>query len=300
LEARLYVAASLAPAVQLTFNLGLPLATIQPDAPQIHRFGDDVALSRLQVPQRAGQGDEVPVVATWLALNPPQRDYEALWSLRDGSGTAVYTATQPLAPGSPASTWPAGALVEGRAALRLPGTLPAGTYQLTLGLAGSDGAALDGMVDAGRIELTARAHSFTVPEMAVQRGDTFGGQIRLLGYDLEREGQRLHLRLYWTAPTAVNGDYTVFVHLFDPASERIVAQSDSRPRGGTYPAWQWLPGEVVSDEVALSLADVPPGRYRLGLGVYDAATMKRLPALDPSGLPHPADRLMLTGEVQIP
>lgn len=299
LEVKLYIAATLAPIYRANFNLSLPLATIQPDAPQMHRFNDDLALSRLQIPSQAQQGDVFPITATWLALERPQRDYSALWALRDSAGAAAHSESLPLAPGSSVSAWPAGAVVVGRTALKPPPTLPAGMYRLTLAI--TDGDTPPGEpIEVGQIEVTGRAREFTAPPMDVQRGDTFDSQIRLLGYDLRREGQSLRLRLYWSAITAIKGDYTLFVHLFDPATERIVAQSDARPQGGGYPTLQWAPGEVVAEDITLSLADVPPGRYRLALGWYDANTMTRLPARDADGLPHLADRVILAEEVEAP
>lgn len=300
MEVKLYIAQTLAPVQQRTFPVRLPLATIQPGTPYTHRLSSDVALVRLDVPPQAQQGDALPITATWLALGRPQRDYAALWSLRDSTGATVYSTTLPLAPGSRPVLWPAGALITGRLSLRPPPTLPAGSYRLALILTDEDNAPLGESVDVGQIELAGRPRNFTVPPLAVSRGDTFGGQIRLWGYDLEREGPSLRLRLYWGAITAIAGDYTFFVHLFDPTTEHIVAQVDTKPHGGAYPTWQWAPGEVVAEDITLSLAGVPPGRYRLALGWYDAATGQRLPALDANGAPHPADRVVLADVVEIP
>ena len=58
-----------------------------------------------------------------------------------------------------------------------------------------------------------------------------------------------------------------FVHLYDPESEQIVAQSDARPLKGTYPTNAWRAGEVISDEIVLDLGDVPAGAYRLAMGM---------------------------------
>lgn len=299
MEVKLYVAQTLAPVQQHTFPVHLPLATLKPATPYTHRLNSDLALVRLDVLPQAKQGEAIPINATWLTLNRPQRDYAALWSLHDSAGATVYSATLPLAPGSRPALWPAGALVTGRLSLRPPPTLPAGAYRLALALTGEDKAPLSESIDAGQIELVGRPRNFTVPPLAVSRGDTFGGMIRLWGYDLERDGASLRLRLYWGAITAITGDYTVFVHLFDPATEHIVAQVDTKPHGGAYPTWQWAPGEVVAEDITLSLADVPPGHYHLALGWYDA-TGQRLPALDANGVPHPADRVILSEEVSVP
>jgi len=300
MEVKLYIAQTLAPVQQRTFPVRLPLATIKPGTPYTHRLSSDMALVRLDVPPQAQQGDALPITAAWLALDRPQRDYAALWSLRDSAGATVYSATLPLAPGSRPALWPAGALVTGRLSLRPPPTLPVGSYRLALILTDEDNAPLGASVDVGQIELVGRPRNFTVPPLAVSRGDTFGGMIRLWGYDLEREGPNLRLRLHWGAITAIAGDYTFFVHLFDPTSEHIVAQVDTQPHGGAYPTWQWAPGEVVSDDILLALGGVPPGRYRLALGWYDAATGQRLSALDANGVPHPADRVILADIVDVP
>jgi hypothetical protein len=44
----------------------------------------------------------------------------------------------------------------------------------------------------------------------------------------------------------------------------------------------WLPGEVVSDTVALDWHDVPAGDYQLVVGWYDPDTLARLPVREAS------------------
>jgi hypothetical protein len=63
--------------------------------------------------------------------------------------------------------------------------------------------------------------------------------------------------LYWQAKLPAN-DYKVFVHLFDPADEKIVAHTMRRLEG-RYPTSWWTTGEVVSETVALDLKGVRPG-----------------------------------------
>ncbi len=129
-------------------------------------------------------------------------------------------------------------------------------------------------------------------------GVTFGGEIRLTGYDVAREGDRLHLTLYWQALTAPRGDYTRFVHLFDPATKAVAAQNDSPPQGGKYPTSWWTAGEVVTETVTLPLEGVPPGVYYLAVGLYDA-TVTRLPATGADGTPVLDDYPVLPPEVRI-
>lgn len=57
----------------------------------------------------------------------------------------------------------------------------------------------------------------------------------------------------------------------------MVTQQDAVPRQWAYPTNWWEAGEVMSDEIALSLADAPAGRYRIALGVCDPDTLERLP-----------------------
>ena len=104
----------------------------------------------------------------------------------------------------------------------------------------------------------------------------FGGQIRLLGYDLEHESR---LTLYWQAQAPIGTSYTVFAQLLGPAGD-VRAQVDSVPQGGGYPTIWWLPGEVVADSLTLDLpASAPQDEtYRLIVGLYDPATGARLVA----------------------
>ena len=69
-------------------------------------------------------------------------------------------------------------------------------------------------------------------------------------------------------------------------------------RGPNVP-W-WAEGEVVSDEIIISLEDLPQGSYRLALGVYDPQTVDRLAAVGPDGTLVANDRVVLDEEVEVP
>jgi hypothetical protein len=73
-----------------------------------------------------------------------------------------------------------------------------------------------------------------------------------------------------------------------------MAQTDVVPRQWTYPTSQWREGEIVPDEIVLSLEGVPPGVYRLWVGVYQPDTGERLSIEDISAdLTIHENRLML-------
>jgi hypothetical protein len=91
----------------------------------------------------------------------------------------------------------------------------------------------------------------------------------------------------------MSDDWTVFVHLFDPTTGEIPVQWDQQPFHGAYPTSWWLKGEVIDDPIALNLEDVPPGRYQLAVGLYDAQTWERLPVVDGTGRAIPDGRLVL-------
>jgi len=110
----------------------------------------------------------------------------------------------------------------------------------------------------------------------------FGGQMRLLGFDLAEEvrpGERLSLSLYWESIAPMETDYSVFVHLVDDRGVTI-AQRDSYPGAGNNPTRAWALGKTIRDvypvDVPAPLLAAGPCLVRVGL--YDHATGLRLPA----------------------
>ena len=127
--------------------------------------------------------------------------------------------------------------------------------------------------------------------------------IELLGYDLDvssaRSGGTVQLTLYWRALRPIEVGYTVFVHLLD-ATGKMRGQKDSQPLSGTYPTHVWPPSMVVRDEYVVLVADdAPPGEYRLVIGLYDLATMKRLPAFDQGGVAYADARAVLDSTLKL-
>ncbi len=115
------------------------------------------------------------------------------------------------------------------------------------------------------------------PEMSVRRSldANFGDQIRLAGYALSTDrpqpGQEVTLQLFWQAIRPEH-NYTVFIHVVG-ADGQGLTQIDGEPLLGLYGmSTHWPRDRAVTDQRTLRLpADTPPGRYRLQVGLYDAA-----------------------------
>jgi hypothetical protein len=95
--------------------------------------------------------------------------------------------------------------------------------------------------------------------------------------------------LAWQSLGETDRSYTAFVHLLNDAGQ-VVAQDDHLPLQGRRPTNSWLPGEIIVDQHTLPLpTDLPPGRYRLEFGLYDANT---------PGLPRPGASIVI-GEIVV-
>jgi hypothetical protein len=103
-------------------------------------------------------------------------------------------------------------------------------------------------------------------------GAPANAQVRLLGYDLDRQtarpGDTLYLYLYWQAAAEIPHDYKVFTQLVG-AENAIVAQHDKIAGAASYPTSHWPVDVLVRDRFLLTLdAATPPGRYTLIAGLY--------------------------------
>lgn len=274
----------------------LSLLDVRETYPIVAEISAGWALSAIAVEKaEAWQGERLSVRATWAARTATTQAYALRLQLRDSAGRVVWETRAPLNEGP----LPANALVAGRYTVDVPLHLARGNYAPAFVLEDSSGQEVGAYVHPTPITIRERERTFTVPAMMHRADVNFGEEIALLGYDLRREGNALRLTLHWQAQARPAADRTVFVHLFDPATERIAAQLDSPPRGGAYPTSQWAPGEVVSDEIALSLAGVPAGSYRLAVGLYGPGDAPRLPARLPGGTSLPLDRYVLDEEIVV-
>lgn len=148
----------------------------------------------------------------------------------------------------------------------------------------------------GRVGLRDHANSWVYifdeqgnqKELAVEKDDksisspplpvAFSAPIRLDGYELVstriKASDALVLVLYWRGQGGIEKDYTVSVQLIDSKGNRV-AGYDKEPKHSRSPTSTWLANDLVSDAIQFPVA-VPPGTYRLSIGLYDPGTSETL------------------------
>jgi mannosyltransferase len=124
------------------------------------------------------------------------------------------------------------------------------------------------------------------PTPAPDHSATFAAGVQL-AYALQgqevRAGQPLSLALRWGVLQPAPRHLTVFLHLVD-ASGQPVAQDDGEPVNGLRPFASLKVGEWLEDARALLIpANLPAGRYRLLVGLYDADSGERDPLAQGTG-----------------
>lgn len=258
----------------------------------------------------------------WFTAQPLTHNYNVSLRLTDANGQWLQQLdTQPGFGFLPSSGWSAGTWTPDWLALGLPELDPSETYPLVVQL--YDVAASEIPVLTRRLGVVAAKDgvwgfqvnepNFDLPEGIVTETATsststgsvtdstgsvtevvFGDEIKLLGYELSQSEADTTVTLYWQALVNGQADYTRFVQLLSlEPNQPPLAQNDSYPVFNNYPTSQWLAGEVVADEVVLSLADVPPGEYQLVVGFYDG-DLVRLTAVVENGSPLSNDVVTVT------
>jgi hypothetical protein len=125
----------------------------------------------------------------------------------------------------------------------------------------------------------------------------FDDQLELMGMQqpdrVSRVAKLLPILTAWRVlHESQPGSAAIFIHLLDE-QDRIVAQDD---RLGV-PRHTWQAGDEFVQVHRLNVENVPPGTYRLALGLYNRADNSRWAALDQSRQPL-GDRIIL-GEIEV-
>ena len=92
----------------------------------------------------------------------------------------------------------------------------------------------------------------------------------------------LELELLWATDTAVSPTTTAFVQIIE--NDNVLAQSDLPPGGGNWPAHWWQSQQIIQETRTITLPKpFNPAQHKIFIGIYDAATLERLPILAEDG-----------------
>lgn len=115
----------------------------------------------------------------------------------------------------------------------------------------------------------------------------FGNGIMLAGYDQDTtrvaSGESVTFRFYWNALETPPENYSMFLHLMPLEAVELLAQVDSNPAVPERLTQTWDdPGEtLISPPYTLAIPPgLPPGEYRVVMGLYNYETGERLPVTD--------------------
>lgn len=287
------------------YALPIPVTTLPPTAQPLQvTFGGRIQLLAFdsQTPTRVRPGDTLPLTLFWRGEHPTETDYSIFIHLVDENDLIV--AQRDIFHGLglyPTSQWAIGAQFSDTYTLHIPRTAYApakahfvvGLYDNTTGVRLSASTGGD-TVRFGAVTIQPQAGDIPNPQDLL-----FEDGIALIGYTLDQrlvaKGESVKLTLYWQSRNQPSNNYKVFVHLVTDGDIRA-AQHDSEPQNGASPTSTWMPGQVVLDEHSLEIAsDVPPGAYRLLIGLYDGDTGQRLRLLRDSSVSVQADSVTLSG-----
>jgi hypothetical protein len=252
------------------------------------QFDEGIELVAAEVETQAAQpGDWVWITLYWRrhAPAPPTtvtpelvlelfgRNHGLVGKLQTFHGGGLY----------PANLWPPGDIVADRLAVRLEEDTAVPTeVRLNLKMVGGDSA-----LDVAALKVVPAEWPAAQPAAA-----HLGEGIELLAAELlavaAAAGESVTLSVTWHVTAAPGRDLTTFVHLGE-SGQPPLAQGDSSPLDGFYPTRYWAAGEVIADNYTLPLpAALPPGRYPVWIGLYDAESLVRLPLMV-SGARQPHD-----------
>jgi len=115
----------------------------------------------------------------------------------------------------------------------------------------------------------------TTPQIKTEA--LLGERVRVLGYDLAREANRLRVTLYLQPRDQLAHNFATTVRLHNARGDKIAQGNDHQVGGDFYPSSLWAVGEILRDEHTLDVSAIVPGAYRLSIGMY------RLPDFDALG-----------------
>jgi hypothetical protein len=218
-----------------------------------------IGINRL--PSEAAVGQAISVVWVWQSLQEQTIDAQVQLAWAQADDVKAVSEPYPIIPG--VTQWRSGETLRGRHTVYIPGELESGVYDLLLLFEGSS-------LPLGEMIVTAPARNFTMPDVEHSLDVAWDNGIHLLGYEITED--RI-LRLYWQTDDAQHHNLNEFIHLVD-AGDSIVDQFAGVPAGGSRPVTGWAAGEIITDEVPLSISE--DAALSLRIGWFDPSTSERV------------------------
>jgi hypothetical protein len=247
----------------------------------------------------AGQGGTVLVRLYWRALRSLDTDYRPFVHWDSLTGTETWANSTLTMPGSaPTSRWSGDYYVIDAHYLDIPedalpvvGNLVAGLFEPATGarLQAPDGR---DYVQLAQFRVTGDWPASENDAPAFDAAYRFGEAASLTGAAAQFDGEAVHVRLLWRADAPLSTDYTIFLHVLDAGGE-LVTTGDRPPLDGLYPTGLWATGQSIPDTASIPLPAGAEGPFTVAVGLYDPATVTRLPAYEPAGARLPDDAVLL-------
>ena len=136
-------------------------------------------------------------------------------------------------------------------------------------------------ITLGTVEVLGFERTFEQPVIPHPLDVVWGGNYRLIGYDLGARrasyGETVTLTLFWEAAADGEPDaaYTVFTHIL-AEDGHLIGQHDGTPVYGLRPLSGWLMGEFIIDEHPMIFREAYAGEATIQVGLYDPTTLERL------------------------
>jgi hypothetical protein len=237
-------------------------------APQIRLIGYSLAQSSAQY------GEQVRVRLYWQAAAPLTTGWTVKLALADPITQVTWTATETAAPGGFAVTaWPRDKYVIDDRILTIPANAPPYIGDLVLQIYGqSERLTVRGsdrlVFDHLRI---AERGSAALPPDASPISATFGDWLLLRAARVSDADHGPRLTLYWQVLRPSNIEYVLMLHILGGGAQIGTADQPPIP---AYPTQGWAAGQYLTSTMDLTL---PPPADTIAIGIYDRATVQRLP-----------------------
>ena len=222
------------------------------------------------IQNQATVGDEINLSWQWQALDQPELNYRArlAWIDEDGQITA-YSGDAPLTPGYPTSQWQAGDVWTGRAKLYVPGSLPAGDYEVAVQLVDANSEAITEPQVVYAMSVQEPQRVLDQPDFEIASEAHWTNGLTLLGYSLDEDHHTIGI--VWQTSDALDTSLRLFVQVFD--GDTLLAVSDGIPVDYTRPTTSWSTEEYITTNHTF---EQKLDNYQLHIGWYDPVTNERI------------------------